>query len=613
MENLRENLKVDSTQPKEMLAQLKTQIRQQRKSLNGNASPELAAHLRNWENMVHQLQTEMLLEKSAQLNLLYEVSQSINESLDWRRTIQAVMNAVIRITEAERGMLLLIDDEDDEDNLQIEMESTASGEDFSEKDKQFSYSIVKQALERNEPIITTNAQVDPRFEHSQSIIAYGLRSVLCAPLIYEGEPQGVVYLDNRAKAGIFSEEDRAMMGAFAKQAASALNKARQHKQTNQALSEKIRELTILQEMARDLNTSLEFDHVMEGSVTWAIAAANAKGGAIGTLAEEGVRWAAQEGRVNPEADPSAVSRCIATRKPLLDEKRMVLPLLREDRPVGVLYLVTEDRTFNMDKIEFVLRVADNIAIAVENARLYEALRQANLAKSEFVSLVSHELRTPMTSILGYADILDSDIVGELQAEQREFVSAIQRNISRMKVLVSDLMDISRIETGRLQINPRPIQFADALDDAVEMVGELIEEKQQILSIDIWDRLPPAYTDPDRLTQVLTNLLSNAMKYTPDQGTIAIRVWLPAEEPGFIRCAVADSGIGISPKDQARLFTKFYRADDPDVREQPGTGLGLAITKNLVEMHGGRIWVKSELGEGSTFFFTVPISVPEAGI
>ncbi|NBD35249.1 MAG: GAF domain-containing protein [Chloroflexi bacterium] len=610
MENLQENLRIDSKQPKEMLAQLKTQIHQQRKSLNGNASPELAAHLKSWENMVHQLQTEMLLEKSAQLSLLYEVSQSINESLEWRRTIQAVMNAVIRITEAERGMLLLLDDEED---LEIEMESTASGEDFTEEDKQFSYSIVKQALERSEPLITTNAQVDPRFEHSESIVAYGLRSVLCAPLIHEGEPQGVVYLDNRAKAGIFSDEDRAMMGAFAEQAASALHKARQHKQTNQALSEKIRELTILQEMARDLNTSLEFDRVMEGSVTWAIAAANARGGAIGTLAEEGIRWAAKEGRVDPEADPSAVSRCIATRKPLLEEKRMVLPLLREDRPVGVLYLVTEDRTFNMDRIEFVLRVADNIAIAVENARLYEALRQANLAKSEFVSLVSHELRTPMTSILGYADILDSDIVGELQTEQREFVSAIQRNISRMKVLVSDLMDISRIETGRLQINPRPIQFSDALDDAMEMVGELIEEKQQILTIDIWDRLPPAYADPDRLTQVLTNLLSNAMKYTPDQGTIAIRVWLPAEEPGFIRCAVADSGIGISPKDQARLFTKFYRADDPDVREQPGTGLGLAITKNLVEMHGGRIWVKSELGEGSTFFFTIPISVPEAGI
>lgn len=600
-----EYLKINSEQVKDKLTALQNLIRQQRVAvLNGSSREELAAQLYNWEQTVADLQTDMLLEKSAQLNILYEVSQTINASLDWRRTLQAVMDAVIHITGAERGMILNIDDDG---ALQVEIKSSMTGEEFSTEEMKFSHSVVEQALQHKRPILTSNAQIDPRFEGSNNIIAYGMRSILCVPLIYKDALLGVVYLDNRARAGMFTQEDLATLAAFANQAAMALANAQEHRETDQALSEKVRELTILQEMARDLNTSLNFDRVMERSLSWVIAAAGAEAGAIGLIAEEGLRWVAHIGPVKP--DKKRAMRSIYTRKPSSDAHHLIVPLLRDTRPIGALFLVAQTRGIRQHKLEFVMRVADNAAIAVENARLYESLIQANHAKSEFVAIVSHELHTPMTSMQGYTDMLLRGAVGNLSQEQQEFVQAIRRNVDRMRILVNDLMDISRIETGQLKISPRPITFQESLEEARALLRDKIEEKQLIFTADVWKNLPHAHADPNRLTQILTNLLSNAIKYTPYRGTIVTRVWLSPEEPEVIRCAITDSGFGISATDQVHLFTKFYRADDPDVRKQPGTGLGLAITKNLVEMHGGRIWVESDLGKGSTFYFTVPIAMP----
>lgn len=599
-----ERLKTSAGQANEKLVELQKAIRQQRVAvLNGSSREELAGYLEHWEKLIGELQADLRLEKSAQLHLLYEASHTINASLDWRHTLQSVLDAVILLADAERGMLILMDDNN---ALQVELSSTNTGEEFTEEDVKFSYSVVEQTLQRGRPILTSNAQLDPRFQDSTSIMAYGVRSILCAPLIHQGNPLGVVYLDNRARAGVFTQEDVATLAAFANQAASALANAQEHKKTDQVLAERVRELTILQEMARDLNTNLKFDRVMERSISWAIAAAGVEAGALGLIAEEGIRWVAKIGAIAPEN--MSVMRSIYTHKPISDEKRMILPLLRDERPIGALYLVAEERGIRPHKLEFVLRVADHIAIAVENARLYEALRQANQAKSEFVSIVSHELRAPMTSLKGYTDMLRNGKLGSLSTQQQEFVDAIRRNTQRMELLVSDLTDISRIETGQLSISPRAITFSEALDEAVETVRDLSEAKQQTLTLDMWNGLPSAHADKARLIQALINLLSNAIKYTPYGGSIAVRVWLSSDEPDFIRCAITDSGVGISPQDQVQLFTKFFRAADPQVREQPGTGLGLAITKNLVEMHGGRIWVESALGKGSTFYFTVPIAM-----
>lgn len=600
-----ESVNINTAQAREVLAQLQTEIHRQRQTLQNGVSLEaLGAHMQAWETMIRQIQTDMMLEKSARLSMLYDISRSINASLDWRQTMQTILDAFIQITTAERGMLLLLDGNGEP---QVEMTHSDSYMLFTDADIKFSHSIVRQALDKKGPILSTNAQLDPRFDGSESIIAYGLRATLCVPLIHKGAALGAIYLDHRARNGVFSEEDIASLSAFANNAAVALYNAQEHQKTDQALAERMRELTILQEMMHDLNASLHFNRVMERSTSWAVAASGAEAGVIGLVAEEGIRWLTKASDINP--NNLLAMRCITRREPIIEEHYLALPLLRDTRPIGVLYLVSEEQPFKKRKVDLVTRVADNIAIAVENARLYEALRQANLTKSEFVSTLAHELRTPMTCILGYSDMLKNGIAGELTSEQNEFVEIIARSISRISSIVNDLSDISKIEAGQLRLSLRPVDFNATLDEVMGALQKDVEGKHLRYTCESWDGLPQTYADPERLKQILTILLQNAIQSTPDAGTVTVKVWLSADEPDFIRCAVSDTGAGISPENQLRLFTKFFHIADPAAAEQNGTGLGMTIAKYLVEMHGGRIWLESAPGKGSTFFFTTPIAMP----
>lgn len=600
-----ESVSISPVQVKEMLTQLQTEIRQQRQTLhNGTSLGVLDGHMQTWETLLRQIQTDMTLEKSARLSMLYDISRSINASLDWRQTVQAVLDAFIQITTAERGMLLLLDINGDP---QVEMTQSASYMLFTDADIKFSHSIVRQALERKSPILSTNAQLDPRFDSSESVIAYGLRATLCVPLIYKDEALGAIYLDNRARSNVFTAEDMVSLSTFANNAAAALYNAQEHQKTDQALAERMRELTILQETIRDLNTSLHFNRVMERSIAWAVSASGAEAGVIGLIAEEGVRWLTKTSTVNP--NNLLATRCIAMREPIIEEHYLVLPLLRDTRPIGVLYLVSEKQSFKKSKLELVTRVADNIAIAIENARLYEALRQTNLTKSEFVSMMAHELRTPMACVLGYSDMLKTGMAGDLTSSQEVFVDNIAQSINRIIAIINDLSDISEIEAGRLRLSLRNVDFNTMLDEAMAVLRNDAEKKRLRYTRESWDGLPQAYADPERLKQILTILLRNAIQYTPDEGAVTVRAWLSADEPDFIRCTVSDTGIGISPENQLQLFTKFFRVVDPAAEEQNGTGLGMTIAKNLVEMHSGRIWLESAPGNGSTFFFTIPIAMP----
>ncbi|MFP4344688.1 MAG: ATP-binding protein [Anaerolineales bacterium] len=602
-----ETLHTEVGQAKETLATLREMIRTQRLALgNGKNNRDLALQLRSWEEIVAGLEEAALLEKSARLSMLHEISRVLNASLDWEETVQAVIDAVISVTGAERGMLVLRSGVGGE--LEARVLRGVEGQEFSEEDLRFSRSIVEQTLQQREPLLATNAQLDPRFDSSESIIALGLHSIICAPLLYNEEALGVIYLENRARAGIFTQDDLTVLKAFTNQAAIALANAQIHSRTDLALANRVQELSLLQDMAHDLNTSLDFERVMERSLTWAATAAGAGAGALALVTEEGVRWVAYLGDVEP--DEARVSRAMSIHVVDFSPRRIILPLFREERPLGAFYLTAGAHPFNKEKVAFVSRLADNAALAIENARLYEALRNANLAKSEFVSLVSHELRTPMTSIRGYADMLSQEMMGELNDQQREFIEAIRRNANRMRILVRDLLDISRIETGRLQLNPTWLELENLVAEARQSVEDQIQEKEQVLTVELPDSLPPIYGDADRMTQILINLLGNAVKYTPEGGAITVHGQMSAKEPGSLICAVSDTGVGISPEDQRHLFTKFFRSDDPSVQEQTGTGLGLAITRSLIEMHGGKIWVKSSKGQGSTFAFTVPLSQPE---
>jgi GAF domain-containing protein/DNA-binding response OmpR family regulator/nitrogen-specific signal transduction histidine kinase/HAMP domain-containing protein len=226
-------------------------------------------------------------------------------------------------------------------------------------------------------------------------------------------------------------------------------------------------------------------------------------------------------------------------------------------------------------------------------------------KNEFISTVSHELRTPMTSIKGYTDLLVSENVGTLNEQQRRFVHVIKSNADRLTALVNDILDISRIETGRIKLKVTSINLARLIDDMADNFRGRMVEKSLELILDLPSTLPLIRGDETRVVQILENLASNAWKYTPEGGKVTVKARVV---DGFVQVDVADTGIGIAQRDLAHIFDRFYRTEQAEVRAVDGTGLGLAIVKMFVELLGGKIWVQSEVNRGSTFSFTLPLAV-----
>jgi len=228
-------------------------------------------------------------------------------------------------------------------------------------------------------------------------------------------------------------------------------------------------------------------------------------------------------------------------------------------------------------------------------------------KSEFVATVSHELRTPMTAIKGYVDILTMGAAGALNENQAHFLDIVRKNMERLNTLVSDLLDISRIEAGRVTLNLQAVNLHALAEEVVADVSNRShkEDKPMTLSLDAPKDLPPIQADADRVRQILGNLVNNAFNYTPHNGTILVNIHREKDE---VQVDVQDNGVGIAPEDQARIFERFFRGEHPLVLSTPGTGLGLPIVRQLVEMHKGRIWMTSAgvPGKGSIFSFTLPI-------
>lgn len=238
----------------------------------------------------------------------------------------------------------------------------------------------------------------------------------------------------------------------------------------------------------------------------------------------------------------------------------------------------------------------------ENRRLVDELQNSNLAKSKFVSVVTHELRLPMTSIKGYTDLLRAGVVGALNEQQSNFLNVIRNNTERMSVLVSDLSDLSHIESGRMKLNPVETRLASLLDDLLLLMRSRFDEKKQTLEVNLPADLPNLFVDSQRLSQVLTALLNNANKYSSE----GCRVILGAAAQGRqVRIEVQDYGIGISSEDAPQVFNQFFRSEDPKVREHPGWGLNLCVARNMVLLMNGEIGFKSKVGEGSTFWVAVP--------
>jgi GAF domain-containing protein len=289
-----------------------------------------------------------------------------------------------------------------------------------------------------------------------------------------------------------------------------------------------------------------------------------------------------------------------------------VPLLREGVPIGLLSVNrTTVRPFTDKQIEFVTAFADQAAIAIENVRLFDEiqeksrqLEEASQHKSQFLANMSHELRTPLNAILGYTELMADGAYGEPSEKMVGILQRLEANGKHLLGLINDVLDLSKIEAGQLVLELSDYCIQDIAQTVRSTLEPLAVDKKLAFKVEMAGELPPGHGDGRRLTQVLINLVGNAIKFT-DTGEVAIKA---EAHNGSFHVSVRDTGPGISSADQARLFQEFQQADNAITKKKGGTGLGLAISKRIIEMHGGRIWVESQPGQGSTFAFTLPVIV-----
>jgi signal transduction histidine kinase len=291
---------------------------------------------------------------------------------------------------------------------------------------------------------------------------------------------------------------------------------------------------------------------------------------------------------------------------------LAVPMVREGHLIGSL-AVTRNRAgdFPAETIELLRTFATQSALAIQNARLFREIEEksreleaASRHKSEFLANMSHELRTPLNAVIGFSEVLLQRMFGQLNDKQDEYLKDIYASGQHLLSLINDILDLSKIEAGRMELTPAPFHLPSALDNAVTLVRERAARHGIAMELTLDPELADLVADERKVKQVVLNLLSNAVKFTPEGGRISLKA---SRTDGAVEIAVSDTGIGIAREDQATIFEEFRQVGTDETRKQEGTGLGLTLAKKFIELHGGRIRVDSELGRGSTFSFTLPLA------
>ena len=572
-------------------------------------------------------------QRARQLATLNDVTRQLTSTLEIEPLLQNVLESAVGILNCEAGSLFLVDDQTKELVFRVTVGPVAK--DLLGQRLPAGSGIVGRAVTTRGPVIENDVKHSAGWNaNTDEKTGFTTRALMAVPLQIRDNVMGVIEVINRRDGLPFVDEDQALLTAFAGQAAVALENARLFTLTDQELAARVEELSVMQRIDRELNASLEMDRAMRITLEWAMRQSAADAGLIGMIEDDKLHIVAQQGyeehlagfpnQLMPLNLP-ALKTAFESGQPqrvLLDAKgtegllpgahtQIVITIRREATVIGLVLL--ESTSDTQQDIAFLNRLSDHAAIAISNAQLYDEVQRANVAKSEFVSFVAHELKNPMTSIKGYTELIAAGAVGQINEMQTNFLNTIRSNVERMSTLVSDLNDNSKIEAGRLRLDYKAVEVNDLVDEVVRSTKRQVEDKKQSINVDMPLNLPKVWGDRTRLGQVMTNLVSNANKYTPEGGTLLVGAelsenrWDLEGSKRVIHLWVKDNGIGIGPEDQQKIFQKFFRSEDQKAREAPGTGLGLNITKSLVEMQGGRIWFDSEFRKGTTFHFTVPVA------
>ena len=476
----------------------------------------------------------------------------------------------------------------------------------------------------------------------------GHRTLLAVPMLREGQPIGSMSV-LRAEVRPFTDQQIALVQTFADQAVIAVENVRlfQELQTRTSeLTRSVGELEALGEVGRAISSTLDLQTVLATIVARANELAGADGGVIYEFDEASRSFHLRATDRFPEEfvaalratrlvyGEGAAGQAAATRAPIqvpdiMDtdayssslrdvlvrsgyRSLLAVPLVSEEQVVGALVINRRiPGAFAPSTVELLRTFASQSALAIQNARLFREIEDkgrelevANQHKDEFLASMSHELRTPLNAIIGFSEVLLERMFGEVNAKQEEYLHDILSSGRHLLSLINDILDLAKIEAGRMELEPGDFHLPQAIDNALILVRERAMRRGITLERWIDPRLGEIKGDERKIKQVLLNLLSNAVKFTPEGGRIDVRAALG---DGFAEISVIDTGIGIAPEDHAAVFEEFRQVGTDYARKHEGTGLGLALARKFVDLHGGKIWVESQAGQGSTFTFTIPVT------
>jgi signal transduction histidine kinase len=475
------------------------------------------------------------------------------------------------------------------------------------------------------------------------------RTVLATPLLREGQAIGAIVI-RRQEARPFDQKQIKLLETFADQAVIAIENVRLFQELDartRELARSVEELKALGDVGQAVSSTLDLQTVLSTIVGRAVQLSGTDGGVIYEYDEITQAFLLRAShRMETEvvealrAAPirlgeGATGQAATVRAPvqvpdILNEREstgtrarpmlarlgyrsiLAVPLLREERILGALTVWRKEAgIFSAESVNLLQTFATQSALAIQNARLFRELEDkgrqleaANRHKSEFLANVSHELRTPLNAIIGFSEVLLEKMFGELNGKQNEYVDDICSSGRHLLSLINDILDLSKIEAGRMELELTQFDFPLAVENALLLIRERASRHGIKLERVVDERLGDFTGDERKIKQILVNLLSNAVKFTPEGGHIRVKATLG---DGVVIVSVTDTGVGIAKDDREAIFEAFRQAGVNYAQKREGTGLGLTLTRKFVQMHGGKIWVESEIGKGSTFTFTLPLS------
>ena len=502
-------------------------------------------------------------------------------------------------------------------------------------------------LDQKRPRLVRDLTTEQDFSDDKFMLDEGVRSTIMLPLLAGEEAVGFFFLDNRTP-GAYTERDLELLDPVAQQLALAIQNNRLLKELQEQsreLARSVEEMNVLREVGQAVASTLDLQTVLTTIVAHAVELSGTDGGMIFEYDEqsEGFILRATHGmdeeltkvlRANPvRLGEGAVGGAAVSREPIefpdieadTYEPRLRslmrqsgfrailnVPLLREDRIFGGLSVCRKSPgEFPQQVVDLLRTFATQSVLAIQNARLFQEIEEkghqleiASRHKSQFLANMSHELRTPLNAIVGYTELILDNIYGEAPEKVRNALKRVDKNAHHLLGLINDVLDLSKIEAGSLTLSLTDFSMKEAVQMAVTAVESLATEKKLALKVSIPADLPTAKGDERRISQVLLNLAGNAIKFT-EAGEVRVEV---TASDGVFLVSVADTGVGIAEEDLPKIFEEFHQVEGSDKGKKGGTGLGLSISKRIIELHGGRIWVESKPGQGSTLRFTLPIHV-----